>query len=186
MPGILDQRIDPSVRHVFAGSGYVIGEFNCPLSAAGRWRVENWIGAQTHVVVPATSVGIAAHGAEAALSTPNDVLIYDPEVWYQRTPATGQGDRCLFFMVSDSLAAELELRRPAASTGSGPRLRRRSQSVRSRRTGSVVTGRDRHAGTRWPGALVVTGRPRVAGCRGGGEAVARHDPAGVGGTGAAA
>jgi AraC family transcriptional regulator len=122
VPHFLDDQVDPCVRHVFAGTGYVIGEFDCPPSAEGRWHVENWIGAETHVVVPGTPVWIIGDGAEPTVSTPNEVLLYDPDLRYRRRPVVERGDRCLFFVLSDDLAGALRLGRPTGRRT--PRLRR--------------------------------------------------------------
>jgi AraC-like DNA-binding protein len=116
LPPAAGEAPDPCVRHLFAGPGFLIGEFRCPPGAA-RWRAENWIGRQAHVVVPGTPVTIVPAGADPHLSTANEVLVYDPDVYYRRRLASRDGDRCRFLALDDALAAELAL------TG-GPRRRR--------------------------------------------------------------
>lgn len=109
---------DPCVRYLFAGSGFLVGEFRCP-PGAERWRTENWIGRQVHVVVPGTPVVIVPAGADPHLSTANEVLVYDADVHYRRRLASREGDLCRFLILDEELAAELGL----VSTRSGPRLR---------------------------------------------------------------
>jgi len=117
---ILDDQVDPFSRHLFAGSGYVLGEFACP-PAADRWREENWIGTRVHVVLPYTPVCITAAGHEPLVSTANEVLVYDAGVHYRRRMVGPAGDRCLFFELSDDLAEEL--RAGSAASRGRPALR---------------------------------------------------------------
>jgi AraC-like DNA-binding protein len=118
---LLDERVDACVRHVFAGSGYVLGRFDCP-PGAERWGTVNWIGTQPHVVVPDTAVRLAPAGGEPCVSTVNHVLVYDRDVQFRRHLVSAKGDRCTFAIISDPLARELgvePLRRPPGR----PRLR---------------------------------------------------------------
>jgi AraC family transcriptional regulator len=119
MAALLDVRPDACVRHVFAGSGYVLGRFDCP-PGAERWTTVNWIGAQPHVVVPDTAVRLIPEGGETYVSTVNHVLVYDRDVTFRRQVVSADGDRCTFAILSDPLAAELGLGRPRRGR---PRLR---------------------------------------------------------------
>jgi AraC-like DNA-binding protein len=138
-PRFLDEQVDPCVRHVFAGTGYVIGIFDCPPSAEGRWHVENSIGPQTHLVIPGTPVWITGDGGEPAVSTPNEVLLYDPELRYLRRPVVEHGDHCMFFVLSDDLADELRIGRPAVRRR--PRLRRHPVAATPYATGQRLRRR---------------------------------------------
>lgn len=124
MVGVLDRRVDGCVRHVFDGSGYVLGRFECPPHAA-RWATVNWIGAQPHVVVPDTAVRLIPDGDVPYVSTVNHGLVYDRDVHFRRRLVSTDGDRCTFAIVSDDLAAELgiehrqrRIRRPRLRYGS--------------------------------------------------------------------
>lgn len=125
MAAPLDVRVDPCVRHVFAGSGYVLGRFDCPPGAA-RWATVNWIGNQPHVVVPDTAVRLLPEGGDTYVSTVNHVLVYDRDVHFRRQVISADGDRCTFAILSDPLAAELGLDRPRRR----PRLRSAASSAR--------------------------------------------------------
>jgi AraC family transcriptional regulator len=120
MAAVVDARVDPCVRHVFEGSGYVLGRFDCP-PGAERWATVNWIGTQPHVVVPDTAVRLIPDGGEAYVSTVNHVLVYDRDVCFRRRLISAEGDRCTFAIVSDELATELGLERRVR--GGRPRLR---------------------------------------------------------------
>jgi AraC-like DNA-binding protein len=128
MTAVLDVRVDGCVRHVFAGSGYVLGRFDCPPGAA-RWATVNWIGDQPHVVVPDTAVRLLPEGGETYVSTVNHVLVYDRDVRFRRQVVSADGDRCTFAVVADPLCAELGLDRPRRRAGR-PRLRHGSSGAR--------------------------------------------------------
>jgi AraC family transcriptional regulator len=128
MTVVLDERVDACVRHVFAGSGYLLGRFDCPPGAA-RWATVNWIGDQPHVVVPDTAVRLLPEGGETYVSTVNHVLVYDRDVRFRRQVVSADGDRCTFAIVADPLSAELGLDRPRRRTGR-PRLRHGSSGAR--------------------------------------------------------
>src|SRR5258706_11549537 len=95
---LLDAEPDAHTRHVFAGSGYTLGRFDCPPDAP-RWAEVNWIGREPHVVVPRTVVRIAAEGADETVATPHDLLVYDADTHYRRRAVAGEGDRCLFAVI---------------------------------------------------------------------------------------
>jgi AraC-like DNA-binding protein len=143
---------DGCVGPVFAGSGYVFGEFHCPPSVVDRWRGEDFIGAEPHVVMPGTPVYITPAHGEAYLSTPNDLLVYDGGVRYRRRLLDARGDHCVFWMLSATLARELAIERPEHRRAPAPpRLRRRplasSEYADSRvlRTAAARPGADRLA-----------------------------------------
>ncbi|MCW6006410.1 helix-turn-helix transcriptional regulator [Micromonospora sp. CPCC 205371] len=129
MVGVLDRRVDGYVRHVFDGSGYLLGRFVCPPDA-DRWDSVNWIGGQPHVVVPDTAVRLIPDGDEAYVSTVNHGLVYDRDVHFRRRLVSTEGDRCTFAIVSDDLAAELGIERPQRR-GRRPRLRYGSCGARA-------------------------------------------------------
>jgi AraC family transcriptional regulator len=116
MPQLLDCVTGPYVRHLLAGSGYVLGGFHCPPGAA-RWREPNWIGERPHVVLPSTAVRIGAGTAPGEVRTVNEVVVYDRDTTtYRRGLVSAEGDRCMFVAVGDQLADELGL-----ETGDGVR-----------------------------------------------------------------
>jgi AraC-like DNA-binding protein len=128
MAAVLDERVDACVRHVFAGSGYLLGRFDCPPGAA-RWAAVNWIGDQPHVVMPDTAVRLLPEGGESYVSTVNHVLVYDRDVHFRRQVVSADGDRCTFAVVADPLAAELGLDRSRRRAGR-PRLRHGTSGAR--------------------------------------------------------
>jgi AraC family transcriptional regulator len=121
MAALLDNRLDTCVRHVFAGSGYLLGRFECP-PGAERWHTVNWIGPQPHVVVPDTAVRLTPDGGESYVSTVNHTLVYDRDVRFHRRLVSAEGDRCTFAIISDRFAAELGIEPPGRAAGR-PRLR---------------------------------------------------------------
>jgi len=126
---VLDTWVDGCVRHVFDGSGYVLGRFDCPPDAE-RWSSVNWIGAQPHVVVPDTAVRLIPDGDESYVSTVNHALVYDRDVHFRRRLVSAEGDRCTFAIISDALAAEMGLEPPPRGVGR-PRLRYGSCGARA-------------------------------------------------------
>lgn len=112
-----------STRHLFTGSGYVLGRFDCrpgdPL-----WSEVNWIGPEPHVVVPHTAVGIAAAGADETVATPFEILVYDRDTHYRRRLVGAAGDRSVFAVLGDALADEWALparpRRPRVHAAATP------------------------------------------------------------------
>jgi AraC-like DNA-binding protein len=117
---------DGCVREIFAGSGYVFGAFHCPPSVERRWRGEDFIGTEPHMVMPGTPVYITPARGEAYLSTANDLLLYDAGTHYRRRLLDARGDHCLFWTIAGPLAAELGLARPERRRRAAPpRLRRR-------------------------------------------------------------
>ncbi|GIF01682.1 helix-turn-helix transcriptional regulator [Paractinoplanes rishiriensis] len=115
MPQLLDRRTGPYARHLLAGSGYVLGGFDCPPDAA-RWHEPNWIGERPHVVLPSTAVRIGAGTAPDEVRTVNEVVVYDRDTTYRRGLVSAEGDRCTFVAVGDELADALGL-----ETGAGVR-----------------------------------------------------------------
>ncbi|NUT36594.1 MAG: helix-turn-helix transcriptional regulator [Hamadaea sp.] len=101
----------PHAWPLMAGSGYVLGRFDCPPDA-DRWRSVDWIGAEAHVVLPHTPVRIGAVGEELGVCTANEVVRYDGDTRYRRSQVAGSADRCTYLAVGDELAHELRLHRP--------------------------------------------------------------------------
>jgi AraC-like DNA-binding protein len=108
----------PHAWPLLAGSGYVLGRFDCPPQAE-RWHAVDWIGDQPHVVLPGTAVRIGAVGEEPGVCTANEVIVYDRDTHYRRSVVSREGDRCTFVAVGDELAAELGL-----DAAGRPRIRR--------------------------------------------------------------
>lgn len=108
----------PHAWPLLAGSGYVLGRFDCPPDAE-LWRAVNWIGDEPHVVLPGTPVRIGAVGEEPGVCTANEVIVYDRDTHYRRATVGGEGDRCTYLAIGDELAAELGLDAPGR-----PRIRR--------------------------------------------------------------
>jgi AraC-like DNA-binding protein len=138
----VDERVDEAVRLVFAGSGFVIGEFDCDPDD-WRWRSENWVGTEVHIVFPRTPVWIVPDGREPLLATVNDVLRYDADARYRRRLAASEGDHCTFVLVGQALADELGIDgRPVGGSGR-PTLCRRQIPI-----GAFASQRAVHAALR--------------------------------------
>jgi len=106
--------VDTTVRILHAGPGCGFGEFRCR-PGHPRWREENWIGPDWHLVIPGPAVWIHADYDEPLLATANEVLRYPPDTYYRRRIAAPGGDHCLFVTFDDQLAGELGIP-TAAST----------------------------------------------------------------------
>jgi len=101
--------VDGTVRILSDGPGYRLGAFRCR-PGHPRWREENWIGLDWHVVLPGPAVWIQPACQDLLLATANEVLYYPPDTHYRRRLAAPSGDRCLFVAFDDALAGELGLR----------------------------------------------------------------------------
>jgi AraC-like DNA-binding protein len=89
-------------RELACGEGYFVGEFLLPPDSP-RWQEMNWIGRRATIVLPSTLVGIVPERAELQVSTPNHLLVYDPEVHYRRRLISGAGDSCVFVSLGERL-----------------------------------------------------------------------------------
>lgn len=107
-----------TVRILHTGPGCRLGEFHCR-PGHPRWREENWIGPDWHLVIPGPAVWIHPDHDEPLLATANEVLRYPPDTYYRRRIAAPGGDHCLFVTLDDQLAGDLGI--PAAAS---TRLRR--------------------------------------------------------------
>lgn len=102
------------VRILHAGPGFRLGAFCCR-PGHPRWREENWIGPDWHLVIPGPAVWIQADHDAPLLATANEVLRYRPDTYYRRRIAAPSGDRCLFVTLDGELAAELGIPATAVS-----------------------------------------------------------------------
>jgi AraC-like DNA-binding protein len=94
-------------RTLFQTERLRLGEFRCP-PGHRRWSERNWIGDSFHVVFPHTSVVIAQVGREPIVSTPNHVVVYNADTYYERTLLQPrEGDRSIFVSVADELLDEI-------------------------------------------------------------------------------
>ena len=83
-----------------------VGEFVCP-PEDWRWRDENDIGEGFHVVYPWTPVHIARRAMPGTVATPNHAVLYPPRLRFHRRHLCGEGDHCLFVVLSSALRDEL-------------------------------------------------------------------------------
>jgi AraC-like DNA-binding protein len=83
-----------------------VGRFWCPPDDA-RWRTENWIGAEHHVVFPLRPVVIEQTGHRRLVANPNHVVLYDDRQTYRRELLSPDGDIATFLMIGADLAADL-------------------------------------------------------------------------------
>jgi len=83
-----------------------LGEFVCP-PEDWRWRDENDIGEGFHVVYPWTPVHIARRAMPGTVATPNHAVLYPPHLRFHRRHLCGEGDHCLFVVLSPALRDEL-------------------------------------------------------------------------------
>ena len=107
MAELLNRQVDAHVRHLVAGSGYVMGEFSCPPDS-DRWNELNWSGERPLVVIGAvgkTAVRISVDGT-SYVSTANEALIYDADVEYRRQLVSDGGDSAIFLALDPSLYGE--------------------------------------------------------------------------------
>jgi len=116
--------VDETVRILHDGPGYRLGAFRCR-PGHPRWREENWIGLDWHVVLPGPAVWIQPACQDLLLATANEALYYPPDTHYRRRLAAPSGDRCLFVAFDDELAGELGIRVAPA------RLRRAALGART-------------------------------------------------------
>jgi AraC-like DNA-binding protein len=101
--------VDETVRILHDGPGYRLGAFRCR-PGHPRWREENWIGLDWHIVLPGPAVWIQPACQDLLLATANEALYYPPDTHYRRRLAAPCGDRCLFVAFDDELARELGIR----------------------------------------------------------------------------
>lgn len=117
--------MDSGVRILHAGPDCQLGQFRCR-PGHPRWREENWIGLDWHLVMPGPAVWIQPDHDEPLLATANEVLRYPPGTYYRRRIAAPSGDRCLFLTFGDELAGELGIVAPAPA-----RLRHMTSDART-------------------------------------------------------
>ena len=94
------------VDHVLARSEHAtIGSFRCPAHHP-QFRDSGPI-SQCVVVFPRTSVWIRHEGSTRFLADPTTVTVYNRAQLYERFPATGEGDHCDWFGVTDDVARDV-------------------------------------------------------------------------------
>jgi AraC-like DNA-binding protein len=85
-----------------------VGEFVCP-PGDWRWDGENDIGDGFHLVFPWMPVHIARASLPGMVATPNHAVLYPPGLRFRRRNLTGQGDHCLFAVLSPAMCGRLGL-----------------------------------------------------------------------------
>lgn len=85
-----------------------VGEFVCP-PGDWRWDGENDIGDDFHLVFPWMPVHIARASLPGMVATPNHAVLYPPGLRFRRRNLTGQGDHCLFAVLSPTMCSRLGL-----------------------------------------------------------------------------
>jgi AraC-like DNA-binding protein len=108
--GLVDAQLnrvkrDRAVRLLFQGRQIAIGEFHCAPDDP-RWSEDNCADEGYFVAFPGTSVVIKQAGREAAVTTRNEVVLYNEGQCYRRGLVDPSGDHCVFLMVAPSLLAE--------------------------------------------------------------------------------
>jgi AraC-like DNA-binding protein len=98
-----------SIRMLLETRDLALGEFVCP-PGDWRWRRENDIGEGFHVVFPWTPVHIARRAMPGLVATPNHAVLYPPRLRFHRRHLTGEGDHCLFAVLSAGMCERLGLR----------------------------------------------------------------------------
>jgi AraC family transcriptional regulator len=93
-------------RMLLVDRDLAVGEFVCP-PEDWRWRDENDIGEGFHVVYPWTPVHIARRAMPGTVATPNHAVLYPPRLRFHRRHLCGEGDHCLFVVLSPALRDEL-------------------------------------------------------------------------------
>ena len=104
-----------TIRTLLVDGDLTVGEFICP-PGDHRWLDENDIGEGFHVVYPWTPVHIARRSMPALVATPNHAVLYPPRLRFHRRHLCGEGDHCLFVILSP------ELRDALIPRGDEPRL----------------------------------------------------------------
>jgi AraC family transcriptional regulator len=97
---------DATTRLLLVDAELAIGEFVCP-PGDRRWRDENDIGEGFHVVYPWTPVHIARRAMPGTVATPNHAVLYQPRLRFHRRHLCGEGDHCLFVVLSPGLCDQL-------------------------------------------------------------------------------
>jgi AraC-like DNA-binding protein len=93
-------------RMLLVDPDLTVGEFVCP-PEDWRWRDENDIGEGFHVVDPSTPLHIARRAMPGMVATPNHAVLYPPRLRFHRRYLCGEGDHCLFVVLSPALRDEL-------------------------------------------------------------------------------
>jgi AraC-like DNA-binding protein len=95
-----------TIRTLLVDGDLMVGEFICP-PGDHRWLDENDIGEGFHVVYPWTPVHIARRSMPALVATPNHAVLYPPRLRFHRRYLCGEGDHCLFVILSPALRDSL-------------------------------------------------------------------------------
>ena len=93
---------EATIRTLLVDGDLMVGEFICP-PGDSRWLGENDIGEGFHVVYPWTPVHIARRAMPALVATPNHAVLYPPRLRFHRRYLSGEGDHCLFVILSPAL-----------------------------------------------------------------------------------
>jgi len=101
-------RRDRAVRMLFASPEIAVGEFHCAPNDP-RWSEENCTDEGFFVAFPGTSVVIKHAGSLPAVTTRNEVVLYNQGQSYRRALFDSSGDHCSFLMVAPSLLAEMSV-----------------------------------------------------------------------------
>lgn len=99
---------DRAVRLLFTSPQIAVGEFHCPPDDP-RWSEENCTEEGYFVAFPGTSVVIAHAGREPAVTTRNEVVLYNRGQTYRRGLVDPCGDHCFFLMIAPTLLSEISV-----------------------------------------------------------------------------
>lgn len=98
-----EQRTSGRILH--RGPGFALGIFRCG-PGDPRWREENEIGDEHHVVFPRTPVVISRSRGEV-VADPNVAVLYDAGETYRRSQVDPRGDECSYAELDEELLAEI-------------------------------------------------------------------------------
>lgn len=99
---------DRAVRVLFTSSQIAVGEFHCPPDHP-RWSEENCTDEGFFIAFPGTSVVIEHAGRQPAVTTRNEIVLYNKGQSYRRALFDPSGDHCSFLMVAPGLLAEMSV-----------------------------------------------------------------------------
>jgi AraC family transcriptional regulator len=91
---------------LFGTSTLEVGRFHCPPDDE-RWRHENWIGVDHHVVFPLRPVVIQQAGHRPVVANANHAVLYNDHQTYRRQPLSADGDLATFVVLDRALVGEL-------------------------------------------------------------------------------
>jgi AraC-like DNA-binding protein len=91
---------------LFGSPALAVGRFHCPPDD-DRWRHENWIGVDHHVVFPLRPVVIEQTGHRPVVANSNHAVLYNDQQTYRRRLLSDDGDVAAFVVLHRTLVGEL-------------------------------------------------------------------------------